>query len=663
MPAAPPAAGHGAAPARSKAGTVRPRRLSHILMFSSDVPRSVRFYADTLGLRLSDHSGDIIAFLHGAHGSDHHMIAFAKSDGPGLHHSSWDVATLDDVGLGMQQMMDRGHTHGWGVGRHVIGSNYFRYIRDPWGSFAEYSYDIDFIPATSTGRPRIIRRKIRSTSGGRRCRTTSSSITKRARRPRMKRTVRRACPWSSSALRWAPSPLAVGAASGAPSGPPIRIGSTLALTGPLASTALVHQLVGEIYVEQINKKNGLLGRPVEWIVKDDQSKPDLARTLYEQLITVDKVDLLMGPYATGAILSAMGVAQRYNKILIHHTFGIPSLAKYDAQFPTWSLGADPADDVPEHAARRARRDAEAAEDHRDRHEQVSVGPLHVARRARGREEARAARRSCSSNGSSATATSARSPARIKDANPDFVWVGAIGLEGNQLLDAMKKIDYTPPLHFYMYPAPGPMAQAPEGKNALAATIFEEHPPYLNNPGAAEFVKLFNERAAKAGLPYTGVETQAAASYSAWQVLDAAVTATKSLDDKVLADWLRKNKVDTIQGKLRFDGPSNYGDDLMVREAGAERPLGHRVAEERRGAGRHADDEVAGPARWGSRAFAACAVGAVGSLHRRPVRAPGPRPQPVVGAPAPDQPRALRAGVSRRVPLLSALDGRRRRSAR
>ena len=252
-------------------------------------------------------------------------------------------------------------------------------------------------------------------------------------------------------------------------------------------------------------------------------------------------------------------------------------------------------------------------------------------------------------------------ARVKDANPDFVWVGAIGLEGNQLLDAMKKIDYAPPLHFYMYPAPGPMAQAPEGKNALAATIFEENPPYLNNPGAAEFVKLFNERAAKAGLPYTGVETQAAASYSAWQVLDAAVTATKSLDDKVLADWLRKNKVDTIQGKLRFDGPSNYGDDLMVREAGAERPLGHRVAEERRGAGRHADDEVA--ARDGApEPFAAWAVGAVGRVHRRPLRAAGPRAQPVLGPPAPDQPRALRARVSRRVSLLSALDGRRRRSA-
>src|SRR5947207_11722602 len=139
--------GKGAAPSRSTAGTVRPRRLSHILLFSSDVLRSARFYSESLGLRLSDRSADVIAFLHGAHSSDHHMLAFAKSEGPGLHHSSWDVAALDDVGLGMQQMIDRGYPDGWGVGRHVIGSNYFRYVRDPWGSFAEYSYDIDFIPA------------------------------------------------------------------------------------------------------------------------------------------------------------------------------------------------------------------------------------------------------------------------------------------------------------------------------------------------------------------------------------------------------------------------------------------------------------------------------------------------------------------------------------
>ncbi|MEO8487085.1 MAG: ABC transporter substrate-binding protein, partial [Betaproteobacteria bacterium] len=122
-----------------------------------------------------------------------------------------------------------------------------------------------------------------------------------------KRIVRRLC-LAGLAVALA----AAGAVAQAQQGP-IRIGSTLALTGPLAATALVHKTVGEIYVEQLNKRGGLLGRQVEWIVRDDQSKADLARTLYEQFVTADKVDLLMGPYATGAILSAMGVAQRYNK--------------------------------------------------------------------------------------------------------------------------------------------------------------------------------------------------------------------------------------------------------------------------------------------------------------------------------------------------------------
>ena len=144
---APAAPGKGAAPGRSAAPAVHPRRLSHVLLFSPDVPRQIAFYSDVLGLRLSDRSGDIIAFLHGPHASDHHMIAFAKSNARGLHHSSWDVGSFDDVGLGSEQMRTQGYAKGWGVGRHVLGSNYFYYVQDPWGSWAEYSFDIDFVPA------------------------------------------------------------------------------------------------------------------------------------------------------------------------------------------------------------------------------------------------------------------------------------------------------------------------------------------------------------------------------------------------------------------------------------------------------------------------------------------------------------------------------------
>jgi ABC-type branched-subunit amino acid transport system substrate-binding protein len=153
-------------------------------------------------------------------------------------------------------------------------------------------------------------------------------------------------------------------------------------------------------------------------------------------------------------------------------------------------------------------------------------------------------------------------ARVKDAHPDFVWIGDIGLEGNMLLDAMKKIDYTPPIHFHVYPAPGPMSTSADGKNALALTIFEEHAPFTNSAVASDFVKTFNERAAKANLPDTHVEVQAAASYTAWQILEAGVRGAGSFDDKAIAAWLHKNKVNTITGQLRFDGPSNYGDDLM-----------------------------------------------------------------------------------------------------
>jgi len=144
-PPVPP--GAGAAPARSKHALVRPRRLSHILRFTPDVTAQLRFHEDVLGCRLSDQSGEGIAFVHGVHGSDHHMVAFAKSHAPGFHHASWDVGNVNEVGFGSENMRANGYTNGWGVGRHVLGSNYFYYVQDPWGSFCEYSYDIDFVPS------------------------------------------------------------------------------------------------------------------------------------------------------------------------------------------------------------------------------------------------------------------------------------------------------------------------------------------------------------------------------------------------------------------------------------------------------------------------------------------------------------------------------------
>ena len=256
--------------------------------------------------------------------------------------------------------------------------------------------------------------------------------------------------WLGAALSaaWTASPLRA-FAQGA--GQPIRIGSTLALTGPLSATAQVHKLVGEIYIEQLNRRGGLLGRRVEWVLKDDQSKPDLARTLYEQLITSDKVDLLMGPYATGNILSAMGVAQRYGKMLVHHTFGVPSLAKYDMQFPAWAMGPDPGVTVT-NTVFEARRTGPSRRNRGGGDEQVSVDPF-MSLGARETLKKRGLTEALFPRVGIGNRSSADRQPREGRGSPTSLG-GAIGLDGNLLLDAMKKIDYVPPQHFTCIPLRG-----------------------------------------------------------------------------------------------------------------------------------------------------------------------------------------------------------------
>lgn len=124
----------------------RPRRLGHLIKFSPDVDRSVAFYTEVLGLKVSDRAHDVLAFLRGSAGGDHHIVAFAKSSHTGLHHISFEVADIDEIVLGAQTLLRAGYRNGFGLGRHVGGSNYFHYIRDPWGSLVEYFWDIDVIP-------------------------------------------------------------------------------------------------------------------------------------------------------------------------------------------------------------------------------------------------------------------------------------------------------------------------------------------------------------------------------------------------------------------------------------------------------------------------------------------------------------------------------------
>ena len=122
----------------------RPQRLGHMLIFSTDPAASEVFYTRTLGLRLSDRIRNGPVFMNSGPG-DHHVFGFVPGTHPGLHHSSWMVAGIDQIAMGARTMAEAGYTKGWGLGRHTLGSNLFHYIQDPWGSWIEYSGDMDCI--------------------------------------------------------------------------------------------------------------------------------------------------------------------------------------------------------------------------------------------------------------------------------------------------------------------------------------------------------------------------------------------------------------------------------------------------------------------------------------------------------------------------------------
>ncbi|MDP2332242.1 MAG: amino acid ABC transporter substrate-binding protein [Reyranella sp.] len=355
-----------------------------------------------------------------------------------------------------------------------------------------------------------------------------------------------------------------------PSGKPVRVGGTLSLTGFLAQTAVIHKIAAEIMVEEINGRNGFLGRPVEYVLLDDQSKPDVARSLYEKLITVDKVDLIQGPYATAPILAAMGVAQRYGKVIIQSSMGIPKLQTYEMAFPATPFGPNPDQTYPNVIL-----DAMASLPTPPKTIVILSSKFpsaqFMAQGMRAQSEKRGVKVVLYLEYESGNRDFGAIAARVKEANADFLWVGSLGLESNQVLEALRKLDYTPKNSFHLYPAPGPLALSPDGKNALCSTFLEPAEPFMSRPGVARQAAAYKERATKANLPYAIIDAQAAGMISEWQILEAGVNGAKSLDDKAIAAFLKKNTVDTIYGTLRFDGPYNHGnaEQLIKQVQGGE----------------------------------------------------------------------------------------------
>lgn len=135
-----------------RATPVRPRKLGHVVLGSTDHEASHRFFTDGLGFKVSDEAPGVAAFLRCS--SDHHNVLLQPAPVRFLHHTSWEVEDVDEIGRGAHRMLE-GHPerHIWGLGRHHIGSNFFWYLKDPAGNFSEYYSDLDCILDDAAWKP------------------------------------------------------------------------------------------------------------------------------------------------------------------------------------------------------------------------------------------------------------------------------------------------------------------------------------------------------------------------------------------------------------------------------------------------------------------------------------------------------------------------------
>jgi Glyoxalase/Bleomycin resistance protein/Dioxygenase superfamily len=132
------------APFFARPGRVRPRKLGHAVLGSVDHRATTSFFVDGLGFKVSDRIKDVGAFMRCS--TDHHNVLVLAAPVNFLHHTSWQVDDVDDVGRGAFAMLEgRPERHVWGLGRHYAGSNFFWYLKDPAGNFSEYYSDMDCI--------------------------------------------------------------------------------------------------------------------------------------------------------------------------------------------------------------------------------------------------------------------------------------------------------------------------------------------------------------------------------------------------------------------------------------------------------------------------------------------------------------------------------------
>jgi branched-chain amino acid transport system substrate-binding protein len=345
-----------------------------------------------------------------------------------------------------------------------------------------------------------------------------------------------------------------GAAS-AQTGEPIKIGYSMAMTGSLAPNGKSALLAHRIWEQDINARGGLLGRPVKLIHYDDQSSPATVPGIYTKLLDVDKVDLVIGPYATAQIAPAMPIVIQRNKVFISLLgLAVNSEFKYPNYFSMIPNG--PNSKV---AITKAFFDTAIQQSPKPQSVAIIAADQEFSRNASdgARQNAQRFQFQIVYDKSYPPATTDFAPIvrAIQSANPDLLVICSYPSDSVGMVRAINEIGYKPKM------VGGAMVglQASAFKTQLGSALngFVNYDnwlpiPKMDFPGVSELIKTYQARAKDEGVDALGYY-MAPWAYAQLQVLQAAIQATNSIEDTKLADYLRGNTFKTVVGDITF-GP-------------------------------------------------------------------------------------------------------------
>jgi len=135
-------------------GESRPKFISHVVFNTVDLHKTVNWYRNVLGFKISDWVEDFFCFMRT--GKWHHLIAFARSSMTSLNHVSFELLGLDEFMRGTGRLMRAGHNPLWGPGRHGAGDNTYSYFQEPSTGFVmEYSTALQIIDEEHGWTPKV----------------------------------------------------------------------------------------------------------------------------------------------------------------------------------------------------------------------------------------------------------------------------------------------------------------------------------------------------------------------------------------------------------------------------------------------------------------------------------------------------------------------------